>query len=818
MALFDKNPNYNPNDPKSNRYLSIGGVAPATLNTPANKYSASSLSLLKLQKPLFNIPFIPASNRELPAQPLNLSVPQGTPLLKTTPGIMDSAQNALNKGVTIPGLAPTPAPTPTPTPAPEVTPAPNITPAPAPTAGKSFYREGGSLFDSATGAKILNQEQITAGGYNKEVAKPSTLLPEDTGGLTGAPEKASDLEIQNILKLAGEAGIGANEAMQMVDNYNALTATEREDIKKNLGISDVVASAFSVPTQTTTDYFNKGYAASDAPRIKQEISKFDEQIAQRNKDLATETESIQNNPWLSQASRTGRLGILSDKATADITNLTNQRLQLVNQYDKEITNIENDVTRYKDQLETDRTINANKLNYLLNEAEKQYTTATAAKKSETLKFLPDYLKTTATKQNEKTAYELEKARLENLKLQQETGTTGETTNVEGSYTNISQGIVGGYDIGSYATDPNHEKKVQSILTGIGKFNSIPEIDSYIKRKYPNSPITGQMIANAAGKYGVSWEMMTAMMEQDSSMGTAGLGAKNNNPGNIGQFDSLGKQGVKGYNTLQEGVDAVASWLSRHKSTATPTSALGYTNDQLATAKSIMTPGSTLTVDKIKQADRPGVEAALSKLRSDALATGDIYGIMKASAGGSKMDSTAVNIIAKYGTSVAQLVDLKKEIDSLKAKGGTGSFKGRITDKKFWDADNATIRAKLQGAIPTIARGVFGEVGVLTDQDIENYKQTIPNVKTPTEAVDRIYQGLLATINSRILSTYESYANAGYDVSGFAETYRNLKQSISANSVAGLKVKNPLTGEIKSGAGLSAQDIAEAKRQGYEIIE
>lgn len=814
--LFDKNPNYNPNDPNSNRYLKIGGTS-----TP--QYSAGALSLLKLSTPMFNTPFVSSSDPLAAAKTklnasggLNLNVPQGTKPLSggNTSVIKGGPVQQLIPATPLKNNAPTPSPAPVATPAPVSTPTP-ITPAPAPApapTGKTFYREGVNLFDSVTGEKILNPAALKSGGYTGEIAKPAVLSPEST---TGAPTGASEAEIQNILKLAGEAGLDTSATMGILQNYNALTTEERKKINDSLGVSDVVASAFQIPEQTTVDYYNKAYNASELPDLKKKIGQIDETITQRNKDLATAIEDLQNNPWLSQASRTGRLGILNTKAQNDITNLNNQRTQLISQYDKGVTAIESELTRYVDQLETDRKINADKLNYLLGEAEKQVTTATGEKAVSNLRLLPSYLQTAATNANAKTAYELEKARLENLKLAQETGTTGESTNAEGSYSNLSQGIVGGYDISSYATDPNHEKRVQSILTGIGKFNTVADVDAYIKRKYPNSPITGQMIANAAGKYGVSWEMMTAMMEQDSSMGTAGKGARTFNPGNVGNDDS---GNIRNYGNWQSGVDAVANWLSRHKSTATAPSGAGYTNDQLAIAQSIMSPGSTLTVDKIKQADRPGVEAALTKLRQDALTSGDIYGIMKASAGGAKMDATTVQSVAKYGTAVTQLVDLKKEIDSLKAKGGTGSFKGRITDKKFWDADNATIKAKLQGAIPTIARGIFGEVGVLTDQDIENYKQTIPNVKTPTEAVERIYQGLLSTINSRILSTYEAYANAGYDVSGFADTYRTLKQTIAANSSTGIKVKNPITGEIRSGAGLSATDIAEAKKLGYEIIE
>lgn len=148
--------------------------------------------------------------------------------------------------------------------------------------------------------------------------------------------------------------------------------------------------------------------------------------------------------------------------------------------------------------------------------------------------------------------------------------------------NLAQGIVttstgDAYDIKSYATDPNHEKAVQSILNGIGQFKTIQDIDNYIQSNYPGSKVTGQMVANAAGKYGVSWEMMVAIMAQDSGMGTKGLGSRNNNPGNIGQFDSLGKQGVKGYETLQEGVDAVAKNLAGRKTTSVATTPITPVN-------------------------------------------------------------------------------------------------------------------------------------------------------------------------------------------------------------------------------------------------
>jgi hypothetical protein len=58
-----------------------------------------------------------------------------------------------------------------------------------------------------------------------------------------------------------------------------------------------------------------------------------------------------------------------------------------------------------------------------------------------------------------------------------------------------------------------------------------------------------------------------------------------------------------------------------------------------------------------------------------------------------------------------------------------------------------IKAELQGLVPKVARGIFGEVGVLTDTDIKNYIQTLPNIKQTASAQDIIMLSMLDTIKS-----------------------------------------------------------------------
>ena len=120
-----------------------------------------------------------------------------------------------------------------------------------------------------------------------------------------------------------------------------------------------------------------------------------------------------------------------------------------------------------------------------------------------------------------------------------------------------------YDITSYATDPLHEAKVGQILMAMGEMKTATDIDTYIQEKYPGSPVTGQMIVNAAVAEDVDARLMMAIMEQDSRFGTVGLAVSTTNPGNVGNDDA---GNTRTYDSWQEGVNAVAEWLDRHRVT------------------------------------------------------------------------------------------------------------------------------------------------------------------------------------------------------------------------------------------------------------
>ncbi len=124
----------------------------------------------------------------------------------------------------------------------------------------------------------------------------------------------------------------------------------------------------------------------------------------------------------------------------------------------------------------------------------------------------------------------------------------------------------GYDISSYASNPEYGNNLANLITQMPTSMSTPtQIQNYINQTESNSPITGQMIYDASSTYGVSPKALTAILQQETQLGTdKSAGSRYNNPGNYGNSDQAMANGtpVK-FATIQDGIDHTAQWLSNH---------------------------------------------------------------------------------------------------------------------------------------------------------------------------------------------------------------------------------------------------------------
>lgn len=199
------------------------------------------------------------------------------------------------------------------------------------------------------------------------------------------------------------------------------------------------------------------------------------------------------------------------------------------------------------------------------------------------------------------------------------------------------------------------------------------------------------------------------------------------------------------------------------------------------AQAIFSGNSTLTLNQLPQKTRVDVETELGKMRSEALKAGDIYGAMRASAGGGQVSDTAAQKFEKTANVIDQLQGLTsvlKDKKALKAVGVDSSpFWGWVQGKNPWSKEGQEISAQLQAIVPNLARGVYGEVGVLTDKDIELYRKTLPNLKQPEDIQKSITTLTLRSLRNSLENQIKIQSGLGNDLSGLVPFYSQIDETV-----------------------------------------
>jgi len=206
------------------------------------------------------------------------------------------------------------------------------------------------------------------------------------------------------------------------------------------------------------------------------------------------------------------------------------------------------------------------------------------------------------------------------------------------------------------------------------------------------------------------------------------------------------------------------------------------------ADSVMSGVLNLQDISVKDNYRAKVAAELRKKFNEAKKSGDLLGTMRASAVYDKeVSDTFLQSMEKTQTVVSQIETLQEyfyenKVDGVDATGKkvstpTGPIVGAFRSKNPWDTKAQVIKAQLNAIVPNLARGVYGEVGVLTDNDIKQYSKTLPTL-TSTESIrNAIVYITLSQIKKTIGIKIQNQADGQRDMSGYAGTYEELTKRI-----------------------------------------
>lgn len=217
----------------------------------------------------------------------------------------------------------------------------------------------------------------------------STIPPPAPAPVTTTPPQP-----QTLAQQSAQGGLSAEEYLKLMTG--TVTPEEKQQIYDRLGITQLEQSVFSPPTQTTQQLYQTAYNQAGLSDLKTKIQTLLDQINKARSDFNEASGVINENPFLSEASRVGRISRLSDKAQAQIGNLVNQFSQLQDLYNNGISEVNSLVSRSTKDFDTNQSLNEAKLKYLLDKAEGQIGDLQTNKTQAAYSYLPDYLKAKAS--------------------------------------------------------------------------------------------------------------------------------------------------------------------------------------------------------------------------------------------------------------------------------------------------------------------------------------------------------------------------------------------------------------------------------------
>lgn len=191
----------------------------------------------------------------------------------------------------------------------------------------------------------------------------------------------------------------------------------------------------------------------------------------------------------------------------------------------------------------------------------------------------------------------------------------------------------------------------------------------------------------------------------------------------------------------------------------------------------------------------------------------------ATKGGKPISDTFAQKIDKGLVVLGQIGTLQDNIKNM----NTGPLVGAFRGKNPWDTNAQTIKAQLNAIVPNLARGVYGEVGVLTDNDIKNYSKTLPTLTSTDDIRNAILGITVDMVGKSIKNTLEVNAANQKDVSGFIDIYtelnntrENILSQIPGYGGSSKKIMVGPDGAQYDASELSEEELRQAQADGYTL--
>ena len=150
---------------------------------------------------------------------------------------------------------------------------------------------------------------------------------------------------------------------------------------------------------------------------------------------------------------------------------------------------------------------------------------------------------------------------------------------------------------------------------------------------------------------------------------------------------------------------------------------------------------------------------------------------KVGKGGEKLLQDQMKIISNVENARGTLADITERLATTTA----GPIWGRVVGLNPYDEAAVSVENMVNSLVPSLARGVFGEVGVLTDSDVARYKALIPNMRTDPKVAKLILDDLNRKLDNTKRINLDVWEKAGYDVEKFKQNAQSGTSSTEERS-------------------------------------
>lgn len=174
---------------------------------------------------------------------------------------------------------------------------------------------------------------------------------------------------------------------------------------------------------------------------------------------------------------------------------------------------------------------------------------------------------------------------------------------------------------------------------------------------------------------------------------------------------------------------------------------------------------------------------LSAMNEEAISDGDrneIASLVNSSNGVNKV----VDMLTDDGSETLSFFDgiTHREVDAVET-GRIRGIRNRVLKTLTGGGDYKmeVVSSLVKQLVADLARGVFGEVGVLTDADMARYEGLMADVNSPTELNLILSDLLLDTLRDKADTTFKTLAQQGKNVSGFLSQYASLQPNLAIDT-------------------------------------